>query len=82
MVTRAAFTTYTNRQNSNAFAVTDTQRIARSLRRAALIQRYSRGTAKRSAMAMINHYIRQASHRFSARHHHGSKLHGEFHIAM
>lgn len=44
---------------------TDIQRIARSLKRADLFKKYSHGTIKRSAMAMINHYIRLAGHNFA-----------------
>jgi hypothetical protein len=82
MVTRAFAITHTNRQNSHSPALTDTQRIARSLRRAELIRRYSRGTVKRSAMAMINHYIRQASQQFSLHRHDHSRPRNELHVAM
>ena len=40
----------------------DIQHIARALRRYALLSRYSHGTIKRSAMAMINIYIKQFAH--------------------
>jgi hypothetical protein len=53
--------------------IADIQRIARSLKRWEIAVRYSHGTIKRSAMAMINQYIRQASKRFSS---------DELHIAM
>lgn len=42
--------------------LTDIQRIARSLRRYALLSKYSHGTIKRSTMAMINLYIKQSAH--------------------
>jgi hypothetical protein len=38
----------------------DIQRIGRALRRYALLSKYSHGTIKRQAMAMINIYIRQS----------------------
>jgi hypothetical protein len=49
--------------NSTVQAITeaDLKRIARSLQRAELSRRYSHGTIKRRAMAMINHYIRAAA---------------------
>lgn len=62
MVTALQFTTKTNTLNSSA---TDIQRIARSLKRALIISRYSRGSIKRSSMAMINMYIRLAGHNFA-----------------
>lgn len=46
----------------------DIQRIARSLKRADVFRRYSHGTIKRSAMAMINYYMRLAGHNFSSPH--------------
>lgn len=45
------------------------QRIARSLKRADLSRRYSHGTIKRSAMAMINYYMRQAGTQFATHPH-------------
>ena len=40
----------------------DILRISRALRRYALLNKYSHGTIKRSAMAMINIYIKQSAH--------------------
>ena len=42
-------------------APADLKRIARSFQRANLLKKYSRGTIKRSTMAMINHYIRMST---------------------
>lgn len=38
----------------------DLRHIERAFRRAELLRRHSHGTFKRSAMAMINHYMRLA----------------------
>ena len=75
-VTRRA--TDTNTHNSQTLQqITDVQRIARSLKRSALIRKYSHGTIKRSAMAMINQYIRQGGKQFST-----SSNQRELHVAM
>lgn len=60
--------------NSTMQVVTqaDLKRIARSLQRASLVRQYSRGTFKRQAMAMINHYIRIAAKNFAR---HSSDMH-------
>lgn len=44
------------------------QLIIRSFRRTTLLRRYSHGTLKRSAMAMVNHYIRHAGSHFARPH--------------
>lgn len=63
--------------------LTDMQRIAHSLQRATLTAKYSHGTVKRRAMAMINHYLRLANInlavREASRHKHA---HHEMHVAM
>lgn len=58
---------YTN-TNSTFQAVNeaDLKRIARSLQRASITKRYSHGTIKRRAMAMINYYIRTAGSEFAS----------------
>lgn len=61
--------------STNFLQLADLQLIERSFRRANLLRRYSHGTIKRSAMAMINHYIRQAGAHF-AKHPH------DLHTAM
>ena len=43
----------------------DLQRLARSFKRAALTKRYSHGSVKRLAMAMINQYLRLAGQNFA-----------------
>lgn len=69
-------TTQTNTLNTHPDQqVSDIRHIARSLKRSELAVRYSRGTIKRSSMAMINFYLRQAGHQF-ARHPH------DFHAVM
>ncbi len=40
----------------------DLRHIERAFRRAELLRRYSQGTFKRSAMAMINQYMRLTAH--------------------
>ncbi len=62
--------------NTPILSLADIQRIARSLRRTLLLRRYSHGTLKRSAMAMINLYIRQSAKNFAARDRH------DLHTAM
>lgn len=69
METLTVRTTQTNTLNPDR-PMTDVQRIARSLKRSQLSRRYSRGTFKRSAMAMINLYVRQAGKQFAAPHRH------------
>lgn len=55
--------------SANPLQLADLQLIERSFRRAKLLKRYSHGTIKRSAMAMINHYIRQAGSHFARQSH-------------
>lgn len=59
--------------------IADVQRIARALKRSEITRKYSHGTIKRSAMAMINYYIRSAAE-FMNGNHHGSS-HG-LHVVM
>lgn len=67
MVTATLRTTDTNSQSMPRakLQLTDTQRIARSLQRSTIATKYSHGTVKSSAMAMINLYIRQAGKNFA-----------------
>ncbi len=43
----------------------DLRRLARSLKRAEIVQRYSHGSVKHLAMAMINNYLRLAGKNFA-----------------
>lgn len=52
--------------NTPALSLADVRRIAQSLRRTLLLRRYSHGSLKRSAMAMINIYLRQSAKNFAA----------------
>lgn len=51
----------TNIQTTATLPINDLRRIVWSLKRFTIIKKYSHGTLKRSAMAMINYYMRLAS---------------------
>ena len=52
----------------------DLKLLKRSFRRAHLLRRYGRGGIKRSAMAMINYYMRQPARQLEPQ--------GELHVVM